>query len=293
MPPELEKQLIPLVRQLDNNAFFGHGADNAWDEIIYLTLYLLGLPAHEPLSSLPESLDPHNLARLQNLIKRRIQERIPVAYLTHEAWFCGLPFYVDERVLIPRSPIAELIADRFNPWLTHPPRKILELCTGSGCIALACCKAFPEAEIIATDIDSGALDVARINCHNLDTRHQLQLVQADLFRGLSACADFDLIIANPPYVSTEEMAELPPEYHHEPTHALHSPASGLAHMIQIIELARGFLRPGGLLVGEVGHTRQTLMRHYPRLPFMWPEFEFGGDGVFLLMAEDCPVQIGT
>jgi ribosomal protein L3 glutamine methyltransferase len=218
------------------------------------------------------------------LIIRRIEERIPAAYLTNEAWFAGMPFFVDDRVIIPRSPIAELIEQGFSPWLTHQEANyILDLCTGSGCIAIACATEFPDAEVDAVDISKEALEVAEINVKKHFVASQVQLIQGDLYDKISR--KYNLIVSNPPYVSSEEYNTLPSEYHHEPEVALKAEDSGLAIVKRILQGATQHLLPEGILVVEVGNSQEALIETYPEVPFLWLEFEKGGEGVFLLTAE--------
>lgn len=265
--------------------YYGHGTDNAWDEALALVLHTLALP-HEFADKIADArLTLSERREVLALFKKRVEKRIPVPYLTHKAYFAGLEFYVDERVLIPRSPIAELIEQRFSPWLdgqevTH----ILEIGTGSGCIAIACAKAFPDAQVDAVDISKEALAVAQKNCEAHAVGNQIRLVLGDLFPETPKTG-YDLIISNPPYVGEVELKSLPPEYHQEPSLALLAKCEGTDMVSRILKRAARFLKPKGILVAEVGNTADELVRRYPKLPFVWLEFERGGEGVFLLTRE--------
>jgi ribosomal protein L3 glutamine methyltransferase len=265
--------------------FFGHGTENARDEAAALVYFVLGLAHDAPPGVLKRAVSAAQAARVDALLERRIAERIPLPYLTHEAWFAGLRFYVDERVLIPRSPFAELIERRFAPWIeARRVGRILDLGTGSGCIALAAAKAFPRARVDAVDIDTAALEVAAINRRRLRLTRRVRLIESDHFAALSADS-YDIIASNPPYVGTREMRGLPREYRHEPRLALESGREGLDSVGIILRDAARHLRPRGLLVVEVGNTERALQRAYPRMPFTWLDFERGGGGVFLLTRE--------
>ena len=265
--------------------FFGHGTENARDEAAALVYFVMRLPHDAPARALQRKVGAAQVARVTELLERRIAKRVPLPYLTHEAWFAGLRFYVDERVLIPRSPFAELLERRFAPWI-EPRRvaRILDLGTGSGCIALAAAKAFPRARVDAVDIDTGALEVAAINRRRLRLTRRVRLIESDHFAALSG-ESYDIIASNPPYVGAREMRGLPREYRHEPRVALESGREGLDSVGIILHHAARHLRPRGLLVVEVGNTERALRRAYPRMPFMWLDFERGGGGVFLLTRE--------
>jgi ribosomal protein L3 glutamine methyltransferase len=264
---------------------FGHGTDNPRDEAAALVFHVMRLPHDASRRVLARRATATQVARIEALTVRRIDERVPLAYLTREAWFAGLRFYVDERVLIPRSPFAELIVNQFSPWI-DPRRvtRVLDLGTGSGCMALAAAKAFPRARVDAVDVDSGALEVAEINRRRLRLTRRVRLIESDHFAALSG-ESYDIIASNPPYVGTREMRGLPREYRHEPRRALESGREGLDSVGIILRRAARHLRPRGLLVVEVGNTERALRRAYPRMPFTWLDFERGGGGVFLLTRE--------
>ncbi len=285
-PSDVAALIDSATRRLTRaRLFYGHGTDNARDEAVALVFHVMKLPHDSPRRVLGRRVSAAQAGRFEELLGRRIAERLPLAYLTHESWFAGLPFYVDDRVLIPRSAIAELIERRFEPWIEPARvRRVLDLGTGSGCIALACARAFPRARVDASDIDEAALEVAAINRRRLRLTRRVKLVKSDHFAALSR-SSYDIIVSNPPYVGEREMRGLPREYRHEPRHALASGRDGLDSVGIILRSAARHLRPLGLLVVEVGNTERALMRAYPRVPFTWLDFERGGGGVFLLTRE--------
>lgn len=266
--------------------YFGHGTDNAWDEARQLVLGALHLPWDIADGYLDCRLEEDECMHLRALLQRRIEERVPAAYLLGEAWFCGLPFLVDERVLVPRSPIGELIGQRFAPWLPYEPARILDLCTGSGCIGIACAHEFPEAEVVLADLSFDALEVANRNIerHGLDER--VYTVQGDGFAGLPG-QRFDLIVSNPPYVDAEDFADMPEEYRHEPAMGLACGEDGLDLVRRMLAEAADHLTERGVLIVEVGNSQTHVEVLYPEVDFTWLEFRLGGHGVFLLTATQC------
>nr|WP_212757784.1 50S ribosomal protein L3 N(5)-glutamine methyltransferase [Stutzerimonas nitrititolerans] len=266
--------------------FFGHGTDNAWDEARQLVLGALHLPWEMADSYLDCRLEDDERAHLQDLLQRRIEQRVPTAYLLGQAWFCGLPFIVDERVLIPRSPIGELIDRRFEPWLAQAPARVLDLCTGSGCIGIACAYEFLEAEVILADLSFEALEVANRNIEHHGLEDRVYTVQSDGFDGLPK-QRFDLILSNPPYVDAEDIADMPNEFHHEPALALACGEDGLDLVRRILAQAADHLTETGTLIVEVGNSQVHVEALYPEVEFTWLEFARGGHGVFLLAASQC------
>lgn len=266
--------------------FYGHGTDNAWDEAVQLILPTLYLPIDVPSHVLNSRLTSSERLRIVERVIQRINERTPTAYLTNKAWFCGLEFFVDERVLVPRSPIGELIENQFQPWLLEEPRRIMDMCTGSGCIAIACAHAFPDAEVDAIDISSDALEVAEQNIQDHGLEGQVTPIRSDLFRDLIE-DKYDLIVTNPPYVDEEDMNSLPEEFRHEPELGLAAGTDGLKLMRRIIANAPRFLTENGILICEVGNSMVHVIEQYPNIPFTWIEFQNGGHGVFMLTRQQC------
>jgi len=268
---------------------FGHGTDNALDEAAWLVLHSLSLPLDLPEEWWTGRLTPAERSRVEAALRLRISTRKPAAYITREAWFMGLPFYVDERVLVPRSPIAELIAAGFSPWVEPDAvHRVLDLCTGSGCIGLATGSVFPQAEVWLADVSPEALAVARRNARAHGMEERTRIIRSDVFDGLEDAPPFDLIVSNPPYVDAGEMTELGPEYRHEPSLGLAAGADGLDVVRRILEEARPHLTDHGVLIVEVGNSQPALEAAFPELPFVWLEFAGGGQGVFLLTREQLP-----
>jgi len=267
--------LAELIRRTEKQLraarlHYGHGTDNPHDEAAFLVLRGLGMPFNADLG---QPADPQ---KVENLVRRRIEERAPAAYLLNEAWLAGLCFYVDRRVIVPRSHIAELLPDGLQPWLTRPVRRILDLCTGSGCLAILAARAYPLATLEASDLSAAALAVARRNVASYKLERRIRLVKSDLFASLAG-KRYDLIVTNPPYVTSRAMHRLPAEYRHEPGLALAAGREGLDVVRRIVSDAPRHLTRRGILVCEVGEGRKALERAFPRLPFMWPK-----DEVFVL-----------
>jgi ribosomal protein L3 glutamine methyltransferase len=265
---------------------FGHGTDNARDEAAELVFFAAGIAHDLGSSAYSKRLTLRRAERINELLERRIAERIPLPYLTHRAFFAGLELYVDERVLVPRSPIAELVLQRFEPWVdARRVRRILDVGTGSGAIALAAAAAFPRGTVDAVDVSAAALQVARRNRRRLNLEKRVRMLRSDHFDAVKG-QRYDIIVSNPPYVGRAEMRRLPREYRHEPRLGLASGADGLDSVRAIFAAARQHLSRDGILVVEVGNTEDTLLRTFPRMPFVWPEIAMGGGGVFLLRAGD-------
>ncbi len=272
-------------RFAEHQVFLGHGTAAPLDEAAAIVLHTLHQPYDLADAYLDSVLTMSERQEVVNLIERRIVERKPSAYLTHEAIFAGLSFYVDERVLVPRSPIAELIAERFEPWVDESEVfNVLDLCTGSACIAIACAYAFPEAQVDAVDLSEDALAVAAINVDKHDVADQVELYQSDLFNELPV-KPYDVIVSNPPYVALAEWQSLPAEFHAEPAMGFKGGETGLDLVVRILVDANQYLAEQGILVVEVGSSAETLQEMFPSVPFHWLEFERGGDGVFLLTAQ--------
>ena len=271
----------------EGNLTFGHGSASAYDEAVYLILHTLHLPLDTLEPFLDARLTLQEKAVLMVLLKKRVDNRIPASYLTHEAWLGEFKFYVDERVIVPRSFIAELLRERLLPWVADADNTtaVLDLCTGSGCLAIIAAHAFPNAQVDAADLSAEALQVAQRNIADYHLLDQVHLIQSDLFAHLSG-RQYDIIISNPPYVNADSVAVLPREYLHEPKLALGSGSDGLDATRKILEQAASHLTPHGILVVEIGHNREALEAAYPDLPFTWLDVSAGDEFVFLLHRND-------
>ncbi len=263
--------------------YFGHGTDNGWDDALQLVMFALHLPGFENPAILDAKLLMSERLAILELFDERVEERVPAAYITGSAVYCGLRFIVNEHVLVPRSPIAELIENQFAPWLSLDPETILDLCTGSGCIGIACAYAFPNAQVDLSDISSDALAVARENIAEHGLEDRVVAWESDLFEDLPRNR-YDLIVSNPPYVDADDLASMPEEFHAEPSIALGSGEDGLDFTRRLLSEARDWLTEDGLLVVEVGNSWSALEDAYPNVPFTWMEFARGGHGVFVLTA---------
>jgi len=295
--PRLSEELITIRDWLrfavsrfeEAGIFFGHGTDNAYDEAVWLIMSALHLP-HDTLNNFLDSrLLESERKHLAHLLERRVEQRVPTAYLVREAWLKGFKFYVDERVIVPRSFIAELLEDGLSPWIDYPEmvESAADICTGSGCLGILLAHAFPDAEVDVVDISADALAVANINIANYGLQDQVKAIQSDMFSALQG-KTYDLIISNPPYVDAPSMAQLPEEYRNEPQIALGSGTDGLEHTHTLLREAGKYLNDGGLLIVEIGHNRDALHEAYPDLPFTWLEVESGNEFVFMLSKKQLP-----
>ena len=278
-----------VSRLEENGVFFGHGTDNAYDESVWLVMSALHLPLDTLDNFLDARITKDEAKHLANLIERRVTERVPTAYLLREAWLKGFKFYVDERVIVPRSFIAELLEDGLAPWIEYPEmvESAADICTGSGCLGVLLAHAFPNATVDVVDISPDAIAVANINIKNYGLEEQITAVQSDMFSGLKG-KKYDLIISNPPYVDAPAMSALPQEYRNEPQIALGSGDAGLDHTHILLKEAKKYLNDDGILVVEIGHNRDALLDAYPELPFTWLDVESGNEFVFLLTKEQLP-----
>lgn len=271
---------------IDAGLFYGHGTDNAWDEAIQLVLSVVDLPLDTEDDVLPHPFGDKACAELDGLLRRRIEERVPAPYLLGKAWFAGLDFLCDERALIPRSPMAELILNDFSPWYAGPqPARLLDLCCGGGCLGLAAAHYHSQLQVELADIDETALSLARENVSHRGLGERVATLRSDLFDELEN-RRYDIILSNPPYVDAGDFSTMPPEYRHEPELALAAGNDGLDLARRILARAADYLEPTGLLLLEVGNSWEALERAYPKVPFTWVEFEHGGHGVFALTGEE-------
>ena len=263
----------------------GHGLYDAWDEAVYLLSHALNLSLDADRSILNKMLSDEEVFSVRRLFEERARKRKPAAYLTSCAYFCGLSFYVDRRVLIPRSPIGQLITEKFKPWIQVPPTCILDLCTGSGCIGISCAHVFPNARVTLSDISEQALKVARKNVRHHKLSKRIKIVQSDFFSDLPE-ETYDLIVSNPPYVDAEDYLDMPPEYSHEPRVGLVSGPDGLDSVRRLLSASANYLNEKGILVVEVGNSAQALEECFSNVPFIWVDFLEGDGGVFVLTREE-------
>ena len=282
--------MISVAQCLDNivakmteaKLHFGHGTDNAWDEAVQIVLYALDLAIDTDISLLERKLKQDEIDAIDQIVQQRIQTRKPLPYITQRAWFMGMPFYVDERVLVPRSPFAEWIACQFQPWVDpEQVRNILEIGTGSGCMAIAAALQLPNANVVAADVSAEALEVAQLNVICYDLLQRVQLIQSDCFENVPQ-KQYDIIMTNPPYVDETELASLPAEYQHEPRLALYADDDGLDFAERICRQATNYLTPSGILVIELGNNAERFIARYPSVAFVQLEQEHGGHGLLLL-----------
>lgn len=278
-----------VSRFTEAGLFFGHGCDNAYDEAAWLILHTLHLPRHQLDPFLDARLTRAERLAVNHILELRVASRLPAAYLTHEAWLGEFRFYVDKRVIVPRSYFAELLADSFSPWIEEvgQVKKALDLCTGSGCLAILMAHAFPDAQVDAVDLSADAISVARRNVADYALEARVELIESDLFESLAG-RRYDLILSNPPYVTAEAMRRLPQEYRHEPQLALAAGEDGLDIVRRILSQARAHLEPQGLLAVEVGHNRDIVEHAFPHLPFTWIDTASGEGKIFLLQQQDLP-----
>ncbi|MEH6504228.1 MAG: 50S ribosomal protein L3 N(5)-glutamine methyltransferase [Cycloclasticus sp.] len=262
--------------------YYGHGTDNSTDEAAYIVLTVTNKLPLDDDAVLEEKVDVLVAKEILALFQRRIKEKTPAAYLIGEAWFAGLPFYVDKHVLVPRSPFAELLGDNFSPWVNvDKTNRILDMCTGSGCIGIACAVAFPHAAVDLVDVSEPALLVADKNIEKYQLKARVSSIKSNLFEGL-ASKKYDLIVSNPPYVGHDELSTLPDEFYQEPQIGLDGGVTGLDLVHKILSQASNYLNDDGVLYVEVGNTDEALQRCYPKVPFLWQEFDYGGHGIFML-----------
>lgn len=270
----------------DSDIYFGHGTDNSHDEALHLLLHVIDDTMHDDQNLLQYPVSDAEIDELKGLAKHRVNQRKPLPYILGYAWYASLKFIVDERVLIPRSPIAELIAQEFRPWLTSPPLRVLDMCTGSGCIGIVSAMQFDQVQVDLVDLSAAALEVAKANVSRFALEKRVQTIQSDLFAALDENRKYSVILANPPYVGSDEMQTIPEEYRQEPAMALLAEDDGLQLACKILAQAERYLTADGLLVLEVGNSDLALQAKFPDIPFLWAEFEHGGHGVLLISAAE-------
>lgn len=264
---------------------YGHGTDNAFDESAWLALEACGISPAVPLESYDIPVTTQQLERAKDWFKERAINKTPVAYITGRAWFAGLEFIVDSRALVPRSPIAELVHKHFQPWLSEAPAAVLDLCCGGGCIAIGVASVFPECRVDACDLSRDALDLAALNVQKHNLQNRVQLHAGDLFAPIQESRQYDLIVSNPPYVDAQDMHQLASEFGHEPVMGLEAGDDGLDIVERMLSDAKKYLAPDGVMIVEVGNSKQAVDSRFPELDLIWLDFEYGGDGVFLVNAQ--------
>lgn len=270
---------------IEAGLFFGHGTDNAEDEALWLAFHALSLSFAEDESILQQPLTPEQWQSIQLLFDRRVQERVPAAYITGEGWFCGFSFTVNQHVLVPRSPIGELIEQEFQPWLSSPPARVLDMCTGCGCIGIATALYLPEAQVDLVDVSTEALAVAQQNIARYQLTDRVTAIESDVFAQLAG-KQYSLIVTNPPYVDAADLGAMPDEYQAEPAIALGSGEDGLDITRRLLAEAAQYLTDDGVMIVEVGNSWENLEEAFPHVPFLWLEFASGGHGVFLITRQE-------
>lgn len=266
---------------------FGQGTDNSWDEAVWLVLALTGFPDEQ--ESLTAELSPLLCSKVIELAQRRVQERVPLAYLLGECEFASVPLYCVPGVIVPRSPLAELLQFDVQPWLTAPPAQILDMCCGGGCLGILAALVFPDSEVLLVDLDETALTLARANVERHQLGSRVSVVRSDLLTSIDADLRWDLVLCNPPYVDKADMSSLPPEFRAEPALALAGGDDGLDIMAPFLNQVLPRLSAAGVLLGEVGNSSPALLQRFPTTDFIWPDLESGGEGVFVVQAEAAPL----
>lgn len=267
----------------DSGLVFGQGTDNSWDEAVWLVLALTGLPDEQ--ESLGAELSPLLCAKVIELAERRVQERVPLAYLLGECEFASVPLYCVPGVIVPRSPLAELLQFEVQPWLTQPPAQVLDMCCGGGCLGILAALVFPQSEVLLVDLDEAALALAQANVDRHQLGSRVRIVRSDLLTNVDTDLRWDLVLCNPPYVDQADMSSLPPEFKAEPSLALAGGADGLDIMAPFLDQILPRLSAAGVLLGEVGNSAPALLQRFPTTDFIWPDLESGGEGVFVVQAE--------